>query len=112
MSFLFAHDRHWSVANWVSQGFFADAQAFLEEAPAIADDIKFCIETDTDTVNLRNADATALRQLLTLVDRVVAANRIAGPSSFHSSEAFPVYLQLLEDLRNTVVALMNVTTST
>jgi hypothetical protein len=105
MSFLFAHDRHWSVANWVSLGFFADAKAFLAEAPALTDDINFCIETDTDTIDLRNADRTTLSQLLVLVDRVLAANRAAGPSSFHSPEAFPVYLQLLEDLRNTVVAL-------
>lgn len=106
MSFLFAHDKHWSVANWVSRGFFADAKAFLVEAPALADDITFCIETDTDTIDLRNADRTALNQLLILVDRVVTANRTAGASSFHSPEAFPVYLQLLEDLRNTLVALI------
>src|SRR3954447_16829521 len=106
MSFLFAHDKHWSVANWVSLGFFADAKAFFVEAPALVDDITFCIETDTDTLDLRNADRTTLSQLLILVDRVVAANRTAGPGSFHSPEAFPVYLQLLEDLRITLVALI------
>lgn len=60
MSFLFAHGRHWSVANWVSRGFFADARAFLVEASTLADDIKFCIETDTDTIDFSNADQTTL----------------------------------------------------
>jgi hypothetical protein len=106
MSFLFAHDKHWSVANWVSRGFFADAKAFVVEAPTLAEDITFCVETDTDTIDLRHADQATLSQLLILTDRVVAANRTAGPSSFHSPEAFPVYLQLLEDLRNTLVALI------
>lgn len=106
MSFLFAHDKHWSVANWVSQGFFEDAKTFLEEAPALADDVNFCIETDTDTVDLRNADKTTLGQLLVLVDRVVAVNHATGPANFHNPEAFPVYMQLLEDLRNTLVPLI------
>jgi hypothetical protein len=106
MSFLFTHDKHWSVANWVSRGFFEDAKAFLEEAPALADDVKFCIETDTDTVDFRGADGATLRQLLVLVDRVIAANHATGSASFHNPEAFPVYMQLLEDLRNTLVPLI------
>jgi len=106
MSFLFSNDVNWSVANWVSRGFFADAEAFLEDAPALADDIKFCIEADTDTVDLRNADPTALRQLLILIDRVMNTNRRAGPSNFHNPEAFPRYLELLEQLRSTVTALI------
>ena len=106
MSFLFAQDKNWSVANWASRGFFADARAYLEEAPSLADDITFCIETDTDTIDLRNADQAALSQLLVLADRVIAATRRAGPESFHSPEAFPTYLQLLEQLRDTVVSLI------
>lgn len=107
MSFLFANGMTWAVANWVSRGFFVDAEAFLRDAPALADDIKFCVETDTDTVDLRNADHATLGQLLTLVDRVANANRSAGPSSFHSPEAFPTYLSLLEQLRITVSALLS-----
>jgi hypothetical protein len=110
MSFLFSHDRHWSVANWVSRGFFEDAKTFLDEAPTLADDIKFCIETDTDTVDLRNADRVTLGQLFVLVERVMAANQATGSSSFHDPDAFPVYMQLLEDLRNTLVPLIATTT--
>ncbi len=106
MSFLFANDFNWAVANWVSRGFFADAAEFLEEAPALAEDIKFCIETDTDTVDLRNADRATLDQLLVLVDRVVAANHNMGPERFHSPEAFPTYLRMLEQLRSTVASLI------
>jgi len=106
MSFLFANDLNWSVANWVSRGFFADAEGFLEEAPALAEDIKFCIETDTDTIDLRNAERSTLDQLLVLVERVMAANHKDGPTKFHSPEALPVYLRLLGALRSTIASLI------
>jgi hypothetical protein len=105
MSFLLPRDKHWNVANWVSRGFFEDARAYLEEAPSIADDIRFCIDTDTDTIDLRDASQIVLTQLLILVDKVIAANRSAGATSFHNPEARPTYLQLLEQLRNTVASL-------
>jgi hypothetical protein len=87
-------------------GFFADAAEFLDEAPALAVDIKFCIETDTDTVDLRNAHRATLDQLLVLVDRVSAANHNVEPARFHSPEAFPTYVRMLDQLRSTVASLI------
>jgi hypothetical protein len=102
MSFLLPEGKHWGVANWVSRGFFADAEPFLHEAPSLADDIRFCIQAETDTVDLRLADHAILRELLALVERVIAAARNAGPSSFHNPNAYPVYLQRVEQLRDIV----------
>ncbi len=106
MSFLLPENRSWGVANWVSRGFFADAEPFLEKAPTIADDIRFCIETDTDTVDLRMADQAVLHQLLVLVDSVDAAALKAGPTTFHRAEAFPAYVQQLAQLRATLKELL------
>jgi len=109
MSFLFPDGTYWGVASWVSRGFFADAKEFLLEAPALADDVMFCIEADVDTIDLRAADQEALIQLLALVDRVLAVNRIAGPGGFRDPEACDVYLKLLEELRRTLTSLVTKT---
>lgn len=106
MSFLLPRGKHWSVANWISHGFFADAQPFLTEAPSIAEDIKFCIATETDTLDLRSADQAALTQLLILVDSIIAATLKAGPSSLFTTDAFSTYVQQLEQLRDIVSELV------
>lgn len=105
MSFLLPQGTHWGVANWVSRGFFTDAEPFLHEAPSLADDIRFCIQAETDTIDLRLADHATLRELLVLVERVIVATRNAGPGSFHSADAYPVYLQQVEQLRDIVKTL-------
>ena len=105
MSFLLPQGTHWGVANWVSRGFFTDAEPFLHEAPSLADDIRFCIQAETDTVDLRLADHAVLRELLALAEQVIAATRTSGPSSFHNADAYPVYLQRVEHLRDVVKSL-------
>jgi hypothetical protein len=106
MSFLLPEGKSWNVANWVSHGFFADAEPFLEGAPALAEDIKFCIETETDTIDLRTADQVVLSQLLALVHRVIAATVSAGANSFHNADGYPVYLEKIEQLHDIVAGLV------
>jgi hypothetical protein len=101
MSFLFDHDRVWGVANWVSHAFFSDAAPFLAKAPSLSVDITFCLDTGTDTVDLRGRSAV-LHELLALIDDVIAANRKAQGSDFHAPEQFPIYMQQLDRLRTTV----------
>ena len=107
MSFLLPEGKYWGVANWVSRGFFADSEPFLEEAPSLADDIRFCIQAETDTVDLRLADHAVLSELLALVERVIVTTRNAGSSRFHSTDAFPLYLQRVEQLRDIVRTLIS-----
>ena len=82
MSFLFAGDAHWGVANWASHAFFRDTEPFLAVAPSLAEDIRFCIDSETDTVDLREADAPKIKELIALIDRVIAANRVTQGKNF------------------------------
>ena len=54
-----------------------------------------------DTIDLRNSDLATIRELSTLVDDVIARNRLMRGANFHNPEMFPVYLERLE-LLNTM----------
>jgi hypothetical protein len=107
MSFLLPKNKTWGVANWVSHGFFADAEPFLDQVPSLADDISFCIKSQTDTVDLREASVIAIQELKTLVDKVISSNREKAGRDFHQPEMFPIYMNRLEELKLVVDSLLD-----
>ena len=101
MSILLPNDKLWGVANWISRGFFSDAEQFLQHTSFLAEEIGFCIKTGLDTIDLRNSDLATIRELSALVNDVIARNRVTRGGDFHDPEMFPVYLERLE-LLNTM----------
>src|SRR5262249_27877062 len=98
MSFLLPRDELWGVANWISLAFFTDAEQFLEQAPLLAEDLKFCRQAGLDTIDLQDADLATLNELNILIERVLTMNRSLRGSNFHEPEWFPVYLSHVERL--------------
>ena len=68
--------------------------------------MQFCIQTETDTVDLRVADQAALRQLIAVTDRVISATLKAGPNAFDDTRGHSIYLQRIEQLRDIVKTLV------
>lgn len=102
MGFLLPCDQLWSAAHWISRAFFSDAEHFFDRAPLLTEDIKFCIQADLDTVDLRDAELAKLRELSALTEEILAMNRHLRGSNFHHPEWFPVYLEQLERLKGTI----------
>lgn len=102
MSFLLPRGITWTPANWVSRGFFDDAVHHLTEAPHLADDVRFSVDAEVDTIDLRMATTEVLQELQVLVQRVLAENLERQGSNFYQSEYFPIYLQHLQSLNEMV----------
>jgi hypothetical protein len=92
------------VANWVSFGFFHDAQKHLRPGTRLAQDIQFCVDAKVDTLDARAADEATLAELKDMVDRVVMDARAAGSSGFQHPGAYPGYMEKLAALQVEVAA--------
>lgn len=102
MSVLLPQDLDWGVANWVSFGFFNDCLPLLEQAPHLAEDIRFCIEADVDTLDLRRAGKAELQELERLVTAVLEESRTNGAATFSDPAMHPTYIAKLEELAATL----------
>jgi hypothetical protein len=104
MSVLLPNEGGWLVANWVSRGFFEDCRPHLDRYPAFADDIRFCLDADVDTLDARRRSPEDVAALYRLVLDVLDDNRRKGGAAFGQPEMFPVYLSKLEQLAETLQA--------
>ena len=102
MSFLLPKGVAWTPANWVSRGFFEDAIPHLAEAPSLANDVRFAVEAEVDTIDLSSATATELSELKTLLQKVLVENVERKGSNFFQPEHFPIYLQHIQNLSDLV----------
>jgi hypothetical protein len=106
MGILLPDDVDWSHANWVGRALFRD----LLELGGLPDhlllEVRFCVETDLDTLDLRTASIDELRRLRTLVESVYETNVARGPSSFHLPQFHPVYLDKLRMLATQLETLL------
>ena len=104
MSVLLPNEGAWLVANWVSRGFFEDCRPHLDRYPAFAEDIRFCLDADVDTLDARRRGPEDVAALYRLVLDVIDDNRRKGSVAFGQPEMFPVYLSKLEQLAETLKA--------
>jgi len=88
----------WNAANWIVRGFFDDAVAHLDAAPALREPIESTRLSQLYMLDLAEADQAALDQMAALVARVVADNERTRGASFHDPSAFPTYLGKLYEL--------------
>ncbi len=102
MSILLPHNFDWTVANWVSFGFFHDSAPHLGSAPRLANDIRFCIEAEVDTLDLRQAGHAELEELARLLELVLEDTRTRGAAGFKEPEMQPVYMEKLGELGATL----------
>jgi len=102
MSVLLPKDKMWGVANWASRAFFRDLEPWLDQAPTIADEIRFCIQASLDTLDLREANAATLRELSRLIDHAITTNREKQGRDWEDPSFFPGYMQKLDELKATV----------
>jgi hypothetical protein len=107
MSVLLPHDLNWGVANWVSFGFFKDSLPYLDQAPHLAEDIRFCIDAEVDTLDLRGAGRDKIQELKRLVTAVLEQSRATGEAGFSEPAMHPTYVAKLEELAATVDCAMN-----
>ncbi len=98
MGVLFTEAEAWLVSNWISRGFFEDCLPHLSLAPLLAKEIRFCIEAGVETLDLRDKGLAEIKELQTLVERVIRDNERSRGQNFHSPEYFPVYLSKLKEL--------------
>ncbi|MGB1251051.1 MAG: hypothetical protein ACPG8W_10585 [Candidatus Promineifilaceae bacterium] len=101
MSILFPN-KHWAVANWVSMGVFGDCVPYLNLAPGLEPKIRFCLEAEIDTLDLRQANSGIIKELEKILARVIENNQKLQGSNFHRSDAFPVYMSKLAELENII----------
>jgi hypothetical protein len=99
MSVLLPRDLDWGVANWVSFAFFNDCLPHLEATPHLAHEIRFCLEAEVDTLDLRGAGRAELVELQHLVQRVVANQLSRDPTSFIDHKMHPTYVAKLGQLQ-------------
>ena len=100
MSVLLPNNRHWAAANWVSYALFGDALAFAEGTQAaFLEDLRFCLDAEVDTLDLRKATASDVASFRTIVERVVEHRRTHAPIDFAQPDMLPVYVQKLEELQ-------------
>ncbi len=102
MSILLPHNLDWTVANWVSFGFFHDSAPHLESTPRLANDIRFCIEAEVDTLDLRQAGHAELEELDHLLTLVLENTQTRGVTAFKEPEMQPVYMEKLSELAATL----------
>jgi hypothetical protein len=98
MSFLLPNGKAWTPAKWISMGFFSDAVGHLKDAPHLADEIRFCLDSEVDTIDLRDTNVSILRELQKLVQSVLAENVASQGGKFLQVEYFPLYLRYLHSL--------------
>jgi hypothetical protein len=104
MSVLLPGNNVWNASNWVVRSFFEDALPFVGEAPLLAPDVQFFNDAGVGALDLRGGNEEALRELTSLVGRVIEENLRLKGSNFHDPTAFPVYMGKLEELREMVDA--------
>lgn len=106
MPILFSGARVWNAANWVARAFYGDANASLDDQSPLADQIRFCVNADFDTLDLENANRAELDELAKLVETVVELNERRKGENFAEPSLFPVYLQKLVELRQLVAQII------
>ncbi len=104
MSILFSEEKSWLVNNWISRSFFEDCLLHLEEIHLLKEEIRFCVEAEVDTLNLRNKDFEALKELRSLVKAVIQDNLQANGKNFQIAEYFPLYLNKVKELNSLIQA--------
>ncbi len=109
MSVLMPRETYWLTNVWIARGFFNDALPFLSVAPTLEDNIKFCVDAELDTLDLRNANMPTMMEFQALVGKVVDHRRKILGSDFHSPEYFPIYMSKLEELERLVQEVLGVT---
>lgn len=102
MGLLLPGDLAWTPATWVARAFCDDAVQNVAEAPHLADDLRFCVDAEVYTVDLRMATNEMLEELQSLVQRVLADNLEHRGTNFVQREYFPIYLQHLRSLSDLV----------
>lgn len=75
MSIFLPNGSLWGVSNAISTAFFRECLAHLEVAPSLADDIRFCVDAEVDTLDLRGKGPLASSELRELVARALAAEQ-------------------------------------
>jgi len=108
MGVLLPNDKHWLPPDWVAMGFFSDSLPYVPEtSPDLAEDIRFCIEAEVDTLDLRSGDRAKVEQLAALVERVFAHRGVLQGNDFHNPECFPFYMKNIEELKGLLLNLLD-----
>lgn len=100
MSILMPEGIEWLTNSWISRGFFDDAIILPDIIPKIKNNIRFCIDADVDTLDLRDASIDVMGTFNSMVNKVINYRLLTKGDDFHLPEYFPVYISKLEELRN------------
>ncbi|OAN40036.1 hypothetical protein A6A03_19410 [Chloroflexus islandicus] len=104
MSVLLPDQRLWATNRWIARQFFADAIQWIDAAPALAGEIRFCLEAELDTLDLRYADRATLQAFAALVKKVVDYRTAMGASDVAEHNDVLVYMSKLMELSQLVQA--------
>lgn len=96
---LLPDDRFVSAARWVTRGVLDELAARGDLPPGIADKVRWCLDAQFDTLDLRDAPAEELAQLARVLDAVIADTEARGAASFDQAELFPAFVGKLRELR-------------
>jgi hypothetical protein len=99
MAILLPKGAAWLPADWISNGLLHDLAPLVDETTALGEKVRFCVDAQVDTLDLRQADAAEVRDLERLLERAIEENRRSQGASFHQPEAFPRYLEELCKLK-------------
>lgn len=98
MSILMPQGKDWLVNNWISRAFLADCLPHLAQVPQLADEIRFCVEAEVDTLDLRGENYQNILDLKILVALVIKDNLLLKGQNFHSPDYFSLYLTKIIEL--------------
>jgi len=98
MGALLPAGRHWATNRSITGKFLDDAMLFIDAAPSLESKIKFCVDAELYTLDLRSVDLSVLEEFRSLVGKVIDYRSRVGGSDFYSPDYFPVYMSALTDL--------------
>ncbi|MEM0338004.1 MAG: hypothetical protein QW683_08825 [Candidatus Caldarchaeum sp.] len=107
MSVLLPNQRLWATNQWIARRFFADALQWIDAAPALEGEIRFCVDAEVDTLDLRHADKATLHAFAVLVKKIVDYRNTIGASDFVVRDYFPIYMAKLVELDQLIQATLN-----
>ncbi len=98
MSVLLPTGRLWAANRWITCTFLEDAMLFIDAAPSLESEIKFCIDTELYDLDLESVDLSVLEEFRSLVGKVIDYRSRVGGSDFYLPDYFPMYMSKLTEL--------------
>lgn len=96
---LLPDDRDLEAASWVTRGILDDLAARADLPAFIAEKVRWCLDAQFYSLDLRDAPAADLAALVGPVDDILAETERRGPASFQQPDMFPAYIGKLRELR-------------